>query len=115
MVPTSPYPNILASSKPKIIGFRNPMSHFAPTVAGCMSHLAHNPSNSWRDRVLFANRKMTFRGWRGVATVEEHYSKNWLIESLKPAWPVTASLRYVDYFPLARNPSIAVAVKKSVL
>jgi hypothetical protein len=48
-VPRSPYPNIALSSNLKIIGFRNPMSDFVPLAARCMSHLAHNPSNSWSD------------------------------------------------------------------
>jgi hypothetical protein len=44
MVPSSPYPNITASTKLKIFGFRNPMSQFVPSAARCMSHLAHNPT-----------------------------------------------------------------------
>jgi hypothetical protein len=47
-VPINPYPSIVVSCELKIVGFRKPMSHFAPTVAGCMSHFAHNPSNSHR-------------------------------------------------------------------
>src|SRR6202041_2928930 len=72
MVPTSPYPNIAASYDLKIVGFRNPMSHFAPTVARCMSHLAHNSDCSFGDRrILFGNRKVTDSGRRS----EEHTSE----------------------------------------
>ena len=45
MVPTSPYPNIAASSKLKIVGFRNPISYFAPLGPRCLCRSAHNPNN----------------------------------------------------------------------
>jgi|SRR5580700_11340363 len=91
MVPTSPYPNIAASYDLKIVGFQNPMSHFAPTVARCMSYLAHNSDYSFRDRrVLFENRKMADNGRSGIATIKEHHPKNWLVESLKTTRAVTA-------------------------
>jgi hypothetical protein len=91
MVPTSPYPNIAASYDLKIVGFRNPMSHFAPPVARYMSRLAHNSDYSFRDRrILFGNRKMTDSGRSGIATIEEHRPKNGLVESLITTRAVTA-------------------------
>jgi hypothetical protein len=72
MVPTSPYPNIVASSKPKIVGFRYPTSHNAPTLAGCMSHLAHNPSNWWRDRGCF----LRIAKWQAADGPELPWSKS---------------------------------------
>jgi hypothetical protein len=115
MVPTSPYPNIAASYNLKIVGFRNPMSHFAPTVAGCMSHLAHNPVI----RGAIGGCFLRIAKWEAADVRNRHRGrtllKSWLIESLKPACPVAAFLSHGDYFPLARNPSTAVAMKKSVL
>jgi hypothetical protein len=63
MVPTSPYPNIAASYDLKIVGFRNPMSHFAPPIPRRMSHLAHIPSNSWRDRRVRFSKIVTIEVW----------------------------------------------------
>jgi hypothetical protein len=48
-VPINPYPNIVVSSKLKIVGLRNPMSYSALLVQRFMSHLAHNPTDSWSD------------------------------------------------------------------
>jgi hypothetical protein len=59
MVPNNPYPNIATSSKLKIVGFKNPMTHFAPLAARCMSHLAHNPDNSWRERRVRSSKTVT--------------------------------------------------------
>lgn len=59
MVPINPYPNIASSSKLKVVGFRNPMSYFAPLIPRCMSHLAHNRSNSWRDRRVRSSKIVT--------------------------------------------------------
>jgi hypothetical protein len=56
-----------------------------------MSHLAHNPDYSFRDRrVLFGNRKVSDSGRSGIAIIEERHSKDWLVESLKTTRPVTA-------------------------
>jgi len=46
-VPIIPYPNILASSEPEILGFRIPMDHFEPPAPRCMFHSAHNLNNLW--------------------------------------------------------------------
>jgi hypothetical protein len=66
--PISPYPNTVASSKLKIVGFGNPMSYCALLAPRFMSHLAHNPSNTWGDwRNPFAILKMTGSSRRGIA------------------------------------------------
>jgi hypothetical protein len=46
-VPINPYPNIVVSSKLKIVGFRNPMSYSGLLARRFMSHLAHNANNPW--------------------------------------------------------------------
>jgi hypothetical protein len=87
----------------KIIGFRNPMSHFEPLAARCMSHLAHNPDNSWTDsRVLFS-KILTIEVWQdleiahpGAASTRRHYQSHHETRSLlqamggDPAPPIAA-------------------------
>jgi hypothetical protein len=46
-VPIIPYPNIVASSEPEILGFGIPMRHFEPPAPRCMFHSTHNPINLW--------------------------------------------------------------------